>query len=157
MTRFTKLLAIPVMALSASYAYATDYLVCDFESFEIGHSFKVWNNFGDASATTATVEADPNNAENKVLHVVNRGWNDHVEFQLPDEFAGTKFTDRIENVSVRICRHKNDPCGEWKNFQIFVGDDKLYEEQWPSYGAVSTWKTWTYTGSGIRGKLFLFP
>lgn len=150
MTRFTKLIAIAVMVLSASTAGATDYLVCDFDKYEIGHTWKVWNNFGDTSGSTATVEVDPKNANNKVLHVVNRGWNDHIEFELPEEFAGTKFTDRVESVSVRIMRHQNDPCGEWKNFQIFVGDDKLFAENFPSYGAVSTWKTWTYTPGAVQ-------
>ena len=111
MTRFTKLIAIAMMVLSASTAGATDYLVCDFDKYEIGHTWKVWNNFGDTSGSTATVEVDPKNANNKVLHVVNRGWNDHIEFELPEEFAGTKFTDRVESVSVRIMRHQNDPCG----------------------------------------------
>lgn len=152
MTRFTKLMAIPMMALSVSTVCATDYLVCDFENCEIGQTFKVWNNFGESSSTTATVEADPKNANNKVLHVVNRSWNDHIEFELPAEFAGTNFTDRVETVALRIMRHKNDPCGEWKNFQIFVGEDKLYEESWPSYGAVSTWKTWTYTPSAVTAE-----
>lgn len=152
MTRFTKLIAIPVAALTASSASAADYLVCDFEDCEIGQTFKVWNNFGDSSTTTAVVEADPKNAGNKVLHITNRGWNDHVEFELPAEFAGVKFSDRIETLSVRICRHQNDPCGEWKNFQIFVGEDKLHEESWPSYGPVSTWKTWTYTPSAVSAE-----
>lgn len=149
MTRFTRLTAITGMALSASAVYAADYLVCDFEDYEIGQTFKVWNNFGDPTTTTATVEADPLNAGNKVLHVVNYGWNDHVEFELPAEYAGANFTDRFETLSLKICRHQNDPCQEWKNFQIFVGEDKLHEESWPSYGPVSTWKTWSYTPSAV--------
>lgn len=149
MMRFVKYLIAPVMVLAATTVFATDYLVCDFEGCEIGQTFKVWNNFGDSSSTTAVVEADPKNSSNKVLHITNRSWNDHVEFELPAEFAGANFSDRIETVSVKICRHKNDPCGEWKNFQIFVGDDKLYEESWPSYGAVSTWKTWNYKPSTV--------
>ena len=142
-------MAIATVALSASEVLATDYLVCDFEDCEIGQTFKVWNNFGDVNTTSAVVEADPKNPNNKVLHITNRGWNDHVEFELPAEFAGTKFSDRIETLSLKICRHKNDPCGEWKNFQIFLGDDKLYEESWPSYGPVSTWKTWSYSPGGV--------
>ncbi|MDE5839918.1 MAG: hypothetical protein K2H49_03260, partial [Muribaculaceae bacterium] len=149
MKRFAKLLVIPLIGLSASTAYSTDYLVCDFEDCEIGQTFKVWNNFGGVPATTAVVEADPKNSKNKVLHITNHGWNDHVEFELPAEFAGTNFTDRIETLSVKICRHKNDPCGEWKNFQIYLGDDKLYAENFPSYGAVSAWKTWTYAPSAV--------
>lgn len=152
MTRLAKLLAIPMAVFSASTVFATDYLVCDFENFEIGQTFKIWNNFGDSSATTAVVEADPKNSNNKVLHITNRGWNDHVEFELPTELAGRNFSDKIETLSLKICRHQNDPCGEWKNFQIFLGEDKLHEESWPSYGPVSTWKTWSYTPSAVSAE-----
>lgn len=141
--RTLSLIAIWTSCVSA--VMATDFLVEDFDSYPIGHPFPIWNNFGDSSqATTAIVETDPLDASNKVLHVVNRGWNDHVEFKLPSEFAGQAFADRIETVEVRLCRHRNDPCGEWKNFQIFLGEEKLHEESWPSYGPVSTWKTWSY-------------
>lgn len=136
--------AIVFMALATVDTRAADYVVCDFEDCEIGQKFTVWNNFGDTSSTTATVEADPKNPANKVLHIVNKSWNDHVEFLLPEEYTGAGFNDKVEILSVKICRHANDPCGEWKNFQIFLGDQKLHEESWPSYGAVSTWKTWTY-------------
>lgn len=149
MTRFLKIFGFGVLAVASSTAGATNYLVSDFEDCEIGQTFKVWNNFGDSSTTTAVVEADPKNSDNKVLHITNHGWNDHVEFELPAEFAGGNFSDRIETVSVKICRHKNDPCGEWKNFQIFLGEEKLYEESFPSYGAVSTWKTWKYSPSKV--------
>lgn len=149
MMRFEKIFAVPLIALSVSPIFATDYLVCDFEDCEIGQTFKIWNNFGDSSTTTAVVETDPKNADNKVLHITNRSWNDHIEFELPEEFAGINFSDRIETLSLKICRHQNDPCGEWKNFQIFLGEDKLHEESWPSYGPVSTWKTWSYTPAGV--------
>ncbi|MDE6291666.1 MAG: endo-1,4-beta-xylanase, partial [Muribaculaceae bacterium] len=150
MTRIVKPMAFAAMALASSTLHATDFPVCDFERYEAGHIWKVWNSYGDQTATTATVEIDPKNPANKVLHIVNRNWNDHVEFELPEEFSGTRFSDRVESVSVRIMRHQNDPCGEWKNFQIFVGDDKLHEESWPSYGNVSTWKTWTYTPGAVQ-------
>ncbi|MDE6270877.1 MAG: endo-1,4-beta-xylanase [Muribaculaceae bacterium] len=133
------------MLTASAAAYAMDYLVSDFEDCAIGQTFTVWNSFGGSQPTTAVVEADPKNPANKVLHITNKGWNDHVEFELPAEFAGTNFSDKVETVSLKICRHQNDPCGEWKNFQIYLGDDKLHEESWPSYGPVSTWKTWTYT------------
>ena len=55
MTRFSKLMAIATVALSASEVLATDYLVCDFEDCEIGQTFKVWNNFGDVNTTSAVV------------------------------------------------------------------------------------------------------
>ena len=151
MTGITERIAILAMALCASAtATATDFVVCDFEQYEVGRTWKVWNNFGGQSATTATVETDPRNSGNKVLHVVDRGWNDHIEFELPAEFAGTNFSDRVTTVSVRIMRHKNDPCGEWKNFQIYLGDDRLYAESFPSYGNVSVWNTRSYTPDAVQ-------
>lgn len=139
-----RVFAFASIMLAATAANATEYMVCDFEDCEIGQTFTVWNSFGDATKTTATVEADPAGGSNKVLHIVDRGWNDHVEFVLPAEYAGVNFGDKAEVLSVKICRHKNDPCGEWKNFQIYLGEQKLHEESFPSYGAVSIWKTWNY-------------
>lgn len=139
-----KILAIPMVLAAFGTMCAKDYVVCDFENYEIGQKLKVWNSFGGDNGTTATVVADPKNSNNKVLRITNKGWNDHVEFELPEEYAGTKFSENFDQVTVRICRHQNDPCGEWKNFQIYLGEQKLHEESWPSYGAVSTWKTWNY-------------
>ncbi|MDE6393777.1 MAG: hypothetical protein K2K77_00410, partial [Duncaniella sp.] len=141
-----KKIVTSIVSLCAGVAVmsASSYTLCDFESYELGQTLKVWNNFGGTSETSAVVEADPLNANNKVLHITNKSWNDHIEFLLPTEYAGQNFAGKVESVSVRICRHQNDPCGEWKNFQIFLGDEKLHEESWPSYGPVSTWKTWTY-------------
>jgi len=137
-------LAAGVLIAAAAGVRAADFKVCDFEDCAIGQSFTVWNSYGEQSATTATVVADPKNANNKVLHIVNKGWNDHVQFELPAEYAGANFGNKVESLSLKICRHQNDPCGEWKNFQIYLGEQKLHEESWPSYGPVSTWKTWKY-------------
>lgn len=149
MIRYSRLIATLIPAITAVSSYATNYLVSDFENYEIGQTIKVWNTYGGSSTTTAVVEADPKNASNKVLHITNKSWNDHVEFELPAEYSGTKFSERIETVSVKICRHAEDPCGEWKNFQIYLGEDKLHEESFPSYGGVSTWKTWTYSPKSV--------
>lgn len=142
--KIMRVFAFASIMMAAVVANGAEYMVCDFEDCRIGQTFTVWNSFGDTSETTATVEADPKDANNKVLHIVDRGWNDHVEFILPDEYAGANFGEKAEVLSVKICRHKNDPCGEWKNFQIYLGDQKLHEESFPSYGAVSTWKTCKY-------------
>lgn len=143
--KFKKILAIPLLIGTATIANAADYVVCDFEDCEIGQKFTIWNNYGGSSTTTAVVEVDPKNSKNKVLHVTNHSWNDHVEFTLPEKYAGTKFSDAFEKVTATIYRHPNDPCGEWKNFQIWLGDERLYAEDFPSYGSVATWRTWNYT------------
>ncbi|MDO4334371.1 MAG: hypothetical protein Q4C37_00860 [Bacteroidales bacterium] len=110
----TTLVAASIL-LAANASEASEFVRCDFEDCAIGQSFKIWNSFSDDVAATATVEADPLNAGNKVLHVVNHGWNDHVEFQLPPEYADPAFAEKVENISLKICRHKYDQCGEWKS------------------------------------------
>lgn len=141
-----KKIVTSIVSLCAGVAgmMAASYTLCDFESYELGQTLKIWNTYGSTSETSAVIVADPLNANNKVLHITNKSWNDHIEFQLPAEYAGQNFAGKVESVSVRICRHQNDPCGEWKNFQIYLGEEKLHEESFPSYGPVSTWKTWTY-------------
>lgn len=124
---------------------AAPLTVCDFENYEIGHAFPVWNFYGGNSETTAIVEADPANPTNKVLHITLKSWNDYIEFNLPQEFAGSKLTDRFETVRLDVYRAADDPCEEWKHFDAMLGADKLYEDDgWPSQGPKSTWMTKTY-------------
>lgn len=86
--------AAALAAVCAQFLSAADYVVCDFEDCAVGQKFKVWNNFGDSQASTATVETDPDNPGNKVLHVVNKGWNDHVEFELPPNMPAWRSATR---------------------------------------------------------------
>lgn len=148
---FKKLLSIPILLGLPALVHGATYKVCDFEDYELGQTVKIWNAYSGESGTTAVVVADPANSANKVLRITNKGWNDHVEFELPEEFAGTKFSDKFETLSLKIRRHANDPCGEWKNFQFYLGEEKLHEESWPSYGDVSVWKTWKYEIPPVAG------
>ena len=124
---------------------AAPFTVCDFESYEIGHSFPVWNLYGGKSETTAVVEADPANAANKVLHITLKSWNDYIEFTLPDELAGAHLTADYDFLGLMVRRHAADPCDEWKHFDIILGDEKLYEDDgWPSQGGKDVWMKKTY-------------
>ena len=42
------------------------------------------NLYSPTTTSTAVVEADPANPQNKVLHVKNTEWNTFVEYALPD-------------------------------------------------------------------------
>lgn len=124
---------------------AAPFTVCDFENYEIGHSFPVWNFYGGKSETTAVVEADPANASNKVLHITLKSWNDYIEFTLPDELAGSRLTADYDFLSLMVHRHAADPCEEWKHFDILLGEEKLYEDDgWPSQGGKEVWMKKTY-------------
>lgn len=142
--KLISVLSIAALSGCVLSAHAADYRVCDFEECEVGDTFTVWNSFGDQTETTATVVKDPRNQVNKVLHIVNKGWNDHIEFELPAEYGGSNFASKVESLSVKICRAEDDPCGEWKNFQVYLGSQKLHEENFPSYGAPMSWRIWKY-------------
>lgn len=131
--------------LCSANAFGTPFTVCDFENYEIGHAFRVWNFYGGESPSTAIVEADPANPANKVLHITLKGWNDYVEFTLPDEYAGARLTDTFASLSLMVYRDANDPCEEWKHFDAILGNDKLYEDDgWPSQGPKATWMEKSY-------------
>ena len=143
------LCVVAAIAWSLMSAGGAELKVCDFEDYEIGHVFKIWNFWGSLSESTAVVETDPANASNKVLHVTLKNWNDYIEFDLDDELSGASLTDRYVSLSADIRRHANDPVGEWKNFEIILGSEKLYSENFPSYGKVSEWKNHTYDLSTV--------
>ena len=102
--------------------------VWDFEDCEIGQEFKMWNLFGsEASTSSAVVEADPKNPNNKVLHVKVREWNTFVEFTLPEELAGHRLTDMVKSVKLNFYRPNND-SDNWKQFHVFLGDERLFQD-----------------------------
>lgn len=138
-------LAALFLGLSATTVSAEKINLCDFESYPVGTTFTIWNFYGSPTESTATVEADPANSSNKVLHVVLRGWNDYIEFQLPEGTDATNLNSKADFVQLDIRRADNDPCQEWKHFDVLVGSDKVYEDDgWPSYGPVSQWSDHTY-------------
>ncbi len=116
-------------------------VICDFEDYPVGHAFPVWNLYGSETTTTAVVENDPAGGSNKVLHITLRGWNDYVEFTLPDNLAGTLINQGADRLTLDTRRAVGDPCGEWKHFDILVGADKIYEDDgWPAQGPEGQWQ-----------------
>lgn len=93
-TRLCTLLVVAMTALAN--VGAAPLTVCDFEDYAIGTKWTLWQSSG---ASTATVEADPRNANNKVLHIVLKDWGCHPEFALPTELRGKALSDRYPIVS----------------------------------------------------------
>lgn len=138
--KFLFLLAI-IMTASVS---AAPLAVCDFEDYDIGTQWPMWNVYGGTVSSTATVEADPQNASNKVLHVVLKDWCCHPEFILPTALRGSALTNRYGMVRYRLYRSASD-ASEWKQFAAFIGSQEVYrDEGYPSQGAQNTWQTKTY-------------
>ncbi len=137
------------MALCASVLSCTSVMgaplnVCDFENYEVGTSWTMWSRYGSNISSTATVEADPTNASNKVLHVVLKNWNCCPEFSLPTELRGSALTSRYVNVRCRFYRSADD-ANDYKQFNIFLGADELFRDDgFPYQGDKGAWQTRTY-------------
>lgn len=136
--------------MMATGAGASPLMVCDFEDYAIGTQVPMWNVYGSAVTSTATVEADPNDAGNKVLHVVLKEWCTHPEFVLPTTLRGSALTARYGKVRYRLYRSSAD-ADEWKQFAAFIGSQEVYrDEGYPSQGAQCVWQAKEYSLSAVE-------
>lgn len=102
----------------------------------------MWGRYGDAGSYTATVEVDPQNSKNHVLHVKINSWNSYPEFKVPEEYAGKKMRDRFNTLRFRIFRPSTD-VNHWKQLPVFYGSDQLYYDgdgQYPQQGENNVWQ-----------------
>lgn len=146
-----KRLTVLFMLLAIACAQtATAKAVWDFEDCAIGQKFKMWNLFGSEAVTSsAVVEADPQNPNNKVLHVIVKEWNTFVEFTLPDELAGHKLTDNAKSVKLNLYRPNND-SDNWKQFHVFLGSERLFQDEgYPYQGDQNVWQSREYKFSPV--------
>lgn len=120
----------------------------DFEDCEIGQKFTMWNvdtgNITDNSEATAEVVADPQNPNNKVLHVIVKRWGTFFTLDLPKELAGHLLTDKKTAISFDLYRPASDQ-DDYKQFHAYLGSDKLYQDNsYPYQGAKGTWVAKSY-------------
>lgn len=119
--------------------------VCDFQDYEIGHVFKVWNVWGNTSESTAVVEADPDGGDNKVLHVTSKTWNDYIQFDLDESLTGPDFSVKYQTVGFSYRLHSNDNS-TWKDFDALLGSDWLTERNdFIDHGGVGVWKQLSFS------------
>lgn len=142
MNRIRSLIAASLIVSGVSAAPLT---VCDFEAYPVGTQWTMWQSGGGGITSTATVEADPVNPSNKVLHIVLREWGCHPEFTLPTELRGRALTDRYPMVRYDLYRVADDN-DDWKQFAAYLGTQELYrDEGYPNQGNRTEWLTKTYT------------
>lgn len=126
---------------------ATPLMVADFENYPVGTRFTLWNSSNQATNSTATVEIDPTNANNKVLHIVLKDWGTHPEFSLSD-IAGVNVTNRYRTLRCRYYRSATE-TDAYKQFAIFLGSEELYrDESYPYQGDAASWQTRNYSLTG---------
>lgn len=139
-----KILCSAAAVLTAAATHAVPLTVCDFESYPVGTTWTLWHNGTGEIASTATVETDPANASNKVLHVVLKEWGCHPEFVLPTELRGQALTARYPMVTCDIYRSPSD-ADDWKQFAVFVGAQEVYrDEGYPYQGDKGVWQNRRY-------------
>lgn len=134
-----------VVITASALSTKAQNVVWDFEDYNIGDTFKMWNLFGsEASTSSAVVEADPKNPNNKVLHVIVKEWNTFVEFTLPESLAGHKLTDNVKSVRLNFYRPSSD-ADHWKQFHVFLGSERLFQDEgYPHQGDQGQWQSREY-------------
>ena len=129
--------------VSASMS-AEPLTVCDFENYEVGTTWTMWNRYGGGEASTATVVADPMDPNNKVLHVAVKNWNSHAELAVTGELAGRALTDRYPTLRCQLYRSNGDNA-DYKQFAVFLGTEELYRDDgYPYQGDKGVWQTRNY-------------
>lgn len=134
----------------ASVMKAEPLVVEDFDALPVGTKFVMWDRYNGPQTSTATVEQDPKNAANHVLHVVVKTWNTFPEFSVPSEYAGALLGKRFKSVRFRMLRPNSD-TNDYKQVHIFYGDDQLYaDNSYPFQGNRNEWQERSYDiGSNI--------
>lgn len=134
----------------ATVMKAEPLVVEDFDALPVGTTFVMWDRYNGPQTSTATVEQDPKNAANHVLHVVVKTWNTFPEFSVPSEYAGALLGKRFKSVRFRMLRPNSD-TNDYKQVHIFYGDDQLYaDNSYPFQGNRNEWQERSYDiGSNI--------
>ncbi len=136
--------AMSIALSSWSPASAAPLKVCDFEDYPLGTTWTLWQSNGIAFTSTAIVERDPANNNNKVLHIKLKDWGCHPEFSLPTTLTGKALTDRYPNVRFQIYRSSSE-TDDWKQMAVFIGGKELYrDEGYPHQGDKAKWQTRQY-------------
>lgn len=142
---------------------AEDYLLYDFEDYEIGTEFLLKDVSGNpvSAKSYAVVAADPTGKDNKVLHVLLvNSWNTYPEYPLPDGFTAADFCT-YPNVAFSLYRPQVLPKNnDYMQTAIYLGDKKIYQEEHPNYpdqGPRDTWleKRYAFTPVETEASYFL--
>ncbi len=140
-----RIYSLLIAAATAVGMDAAPLMVCDFEDYAVGTKWTLWQSNGGTVTSTATVVADPANANNKVLHIVLKDWGCHPEFTIPSDLRGKALTDRYGMVRYRMYRSAGD-ADNWKQFAAFIGSQEMYrDEGYPEQGVKEVWQTRIYT------------
>lgn len=131
-------------------AQAEPLVVEDFEDIPVGTTWTMWGAYGVGSSKS-TVVADPKNSRNHVLRVQVKAWGSFPEFSVPEEYAGTKLTERFSAVRFRFYRETSE-TDDYKQMHVYYGADQLYaDNSYPYQGDKGAWQNREYALRNIPG------
>ena len=138
---------VVLMASAVQALQARKVVLEDFESYEIGQELTMWNRWGLNHTSRCVVEADPANANNKVLHVYLNDWNTYVALTLPSDLAGTLWHETKDYIALDLRRSASD-VNDNKKFFICQGDQTLWSDgddsSYPHQGDKNVWQSRKY-------------
>lgn len=142
-----QILCLAATAFTSAAVSSAPLTVCDFEDYDVGTVWPLWQ----STSSTATVEIDPMNSNNKVLHIVLKDWGCHPEFVIPSDLRGKALTDRYPMVTYDLFRPNSDSADHWKQFAAFIGDQEVYrDEGYPHQGDLGVWQRKTYNLASVN-------
>lgn len=137
-----------ITALSLTTAQAAPLVIANFDDLPIGTTWTLWCRYGGHSST-ATIEADPQNPQNHVLHIRLKDWNTFPEFVVPEQYAGMAICQRFDKVRFRLFR-SNLETDDYKQLHIFYGEDAVYQDNsYPQQGNRNEWQQREYALNNI--------
>lgn len=141
-----KSLTTSILSLTLSLSSLTtnaQTIIANFDDIAIGTKWTMWGVYG-TSSSTATVEADPKNANNHVLHIKVKEWNTFPEFSIPEEYAGSAILGKFNTVRFRLYRSTSE-TDDYKQVHIYYGSDQIYADQsYPYQGDKGVWQSRSY-------------
>ncbi|MBQ0073040.1 MAG: endo-1,4-beta-xylanase, partial [Prevotella sp.] len=143
----TILLALLGVAMTS---FAETKVVQDFESYEVGATWTMWNRYGGTVQSTAVVAVDPQNPNNKVLKVTVNNWNEFPQFVTGVANKGPKLTAKYDRVSFCFMRPDED-VNDYKQMHVLYGSDVQYDSDggYPYQGDKNVWQKRTYAFTNV--------
>lgn len=144
MKKITLSLAFSLISLASN----AQTVIANFDDIAIGTKWTMWSPYG-TSTSTATVEADPKNSSNHVLHIRVKEWNTFPEFNIPQEYAGATILDKFNTIRFRLYRSTSETDNN-KQVHIYYGNDQIYADQsYPYQGDKGVWQDRSYSLKNI--------
>ena len=145
---------LAVMPLAAG---AEERVLFNFENYSKGDRVAMKDFYSGTTESVAEVVADPRNAANQVLHVVNKSWNTHVELPL-DGLTADEMTGNYQYIAFDLYRPASD-TDRYKQFSVRVDNDTIYaDDGFYDQGDNERWTVRSYRMKRVAGagtKLYL--